>query len=98
MWAKGHDFECIFLSVRAKKGELATVDWVHRDLMIPRASVKTDEIQSAMTFTKVINGIVASWYGVSKGESDCIESVIAYAHPPSKLCSVCDFFLMQFCS
>ena len=59
MWAKWHDFACVLFSIGAKKCKLTTISWVHRDLMIPRTGVEADKIQSTMTLTKAVNGVVA---------------------------------------
>ena len=79
MWAKWHNFECVFFLLGQKKDFVPT-GWVHRYLMIPRTSIKANEKLPAMILTKFVNGIVASWHGTFKGKSDGIEVAVANVH------------------
>ena len=68
-----------------KKRNFVPTGWVHRYLMIPRTSIKANEIQPAMTLTKFVNGVVASWHGTFKGKSDGIEVAVANVHSLYKI-------------
>ena len=94
--SKGEDGEAVFAVVWGKEGQFLLVALADMKLMVSRAGVEGDEVQSAIAIPQILNGVIAARDGICKRKGHCIEFAIADAHTPNEVIDIRDVFLVGF--
>ena len=83
-------------TIRANKGELFLILLMDSNLMEASFAVETNEVQSAVGVTEVVEGIIAVGNGVFEWAGNGIERAVVDTKMPDEVSNVMDVFLVGF--